>query len=197
MTAFTDRLDSIYTITNRPDLVADTKRMVKAATLKAHSSDFYPKDLFEVALAFEAPAYLQEFEYRTHVPRWRALKYLRKYDFANDSPLEFFEIVTPEQVLDSYKVQKENVLYLAGEVIKIRSYDMFDYAILSCYVHPDVTEDTYSSWVASEYPQVIDFEAASMIFKMIGHDEMASFYTRESAILLAEMKNSNILLQGY
>ncbi len=197
MTAFTDRLDAVYQITNRPDLVADTGAMVKAATLKAHSSDFYPKDMFEVYLSFDVSAYLQEFEYRTSIPRYRALKYIRKYDSVSDTPLNFFDVITPEQVLNGYGVQRDDVVYLAGELLKIRSSTLFDYALFGCYVHPNTTADAYSSWIAMEYPMLIDFLAAAQVFKMIGHDEQASFYDREAAQLLLEMKNSNIVAVGY
>ena len=58
MTVFSDLLSDVYAVTNRPDLVADTKLAVRTATLKAHRSDFYPKDLFETGLTFSTPALL-------------------------------------------------------------------------------------------------------------------------------------------
>ena len=41
-----------HTITNRPDLINETKLAVKAATLKIHQSDYYYRDLIEQGIAF-------------------------------------------------------------------------------------------------------------------------------------------------
>lgn len=196
MTVFSDLLSDVYAVTNRPDLVADTKLAVRTATLKAHRSDFYPKDLFETGLTFSVPAILSEFEYRTAIPRWRALKYIRHFDLTSDTPGDFIQILDPTDVLDSYQIQRQNVAYLAGELLKIRTPAELSYALLGCYVHPITAEDTYSSWIAVEYPDLIIFEAAGSIFKMIGFDEQATFYRQESATLLTEMRNSNILATG-
>jgi len=35
----------VIALTKRPDLVAETTLAVKMATLKAHNSDYYPRDL--------------------------------------------------------------------------------------------------------------------------------------------------------
>ena len=197
MSQYSDLLTDIYSITNRPDLVADTKVALRVATLKAHHSDFYPKDLYETGLTFSAPTTLVDFEYRTYIPRWRALKYLRKYDATTDTPSDFFTVVDPTAVLDSYSVHLENVCYLAGELLRIRSSEAISTALIGCYIHPNTAEANYSSWIATEYSDLIVFEAAGSIFKMIGFDEQAAFYKNESAILLAEMRNANILATGY
>lgn len=196
MSTFSDLLTDIYSITNRPDLVADTKLALRSATLKAHHSDFYPKDLYETGVTFLTPAILAEFEYRTLIPRWRALKYLRHFDLVSDTPGEFFTVLDPTDVLDRYQIQKQNVCYLAGELLKIRSPDALSYALLGCYIHPDTAEATYNSWIALEYPNLLVFETAGSIFKMIGFDEQATFYRNESAILLNELRSSNILATG-
>ena len=52
MATFTELCNDVYTMTKRPDLVAETKLAVKAATLKAHQSDFYPKDIYETGIQF-------------------------------------------------------------------------------------------------------------------------------------------------
>ena len=42
---FAEILEEVYLITNRRDLEAQTKSAIKKATLKAHQSDFYYRDL--------------------------------------------------------------------------------------------------------------------------------------------------------
>jgi hypothetical protein len=177
MATFAELVSDVYTLTNRPDLVAETKLAVKAATLKAHQSDFYPKDLFETGITWSEPAYIQSIDYRALVPRWRAFKYLRKY--SNGMPGDFIKMLTPEQVLDSYGYQKADICYIAGEMLEIRSSTEDAYMIIACYVNPNTDENNFSSWIALDHPYAISYEAARSIFKQIGFDEQASSIRQE------------------
>ena len=80
MSIFTDLCDDVYTITNRPDLINETKLAVKAATLKIHQSDYYYRDLIEQGIAFLTSDYIQQFDIYSLFPNYRALKYIRRYD---------------------------------------------------------------------------------------------------------------------
>lgn len=176
MATYADLVADVITITNRPDLVDLTKLAVRHATLKAHKLDFFPKDIYETGIQWQIPAYIQSLEYRTLVPRWRALKYLRKYDFTTSpgTPGDIFSVITPELILDSYNFQKDNVCYLAGEALEIRSNTKDINMLLSCYRHPDTTEATYDSWIALDQPAAIVHEAARSVFKQIGYDEQSA-----------------------
>jgi hypothetical protein len=197
MATFAQIVSDVKLITNRPDLDNETKLAVKVATLKMHQTDFYPKDLYEVAIQWTPIAYIQSLDYRTLIPRWRAFKYLRKYDSTGSTPGVFFNVLTPEQTIDSYGVNRENICYIAGESLEIRSDTEDTYMLLSCYVHPDIEEATYSSWIALDHPYAIVYEAVSKIFKQIGWDEQAAQMQREVAEQVILLRNSNILAQGY
>jgi hypothetical protein len=147
--------------------------------LKAHHSDFYPKDIYEVGITWPTPDYIQSIEYRTLIPRWRAFKYLRKYD--DGEPSSFINLLTPEQTLDRYGVNKEDICYLAGEMLEIRSSTQDTDMILGCYIHPIIDENSYSSWIALDHPYAIVYEAARGIFKQIGWDEQAQQIRQEVA----------------
>jgi len=178
MASFAELVADVYILTNRPDLVNETKLAVKAATLKAHQSDFFPKDLFETGIAWPSPDYIQSIEYRTLIPRWRAFKYLRKYDTV---PGAFITLLTPEQTLDRYSINKDDICYLAGEMLEIRSSTQDTNMILACYLNPILDENTYSSWIALDHPYSIVYEAARSIFKQIGWDEQAASIKQEVA----------------
>lgn len=175
MSTYSDLVANVITITNRPDLVDLTKLAVRHATLKAHKLDFFPKDLYETGIQWQTTAYIQSLEYRTLVPRWRAFKYLRKYDFSTSpgTPGELFKVITPELILDDYNFQKDNVCYLAGESLEIRSNTLDSYMLLGCYRHPDTTETSFDSWIALDQPFAIIYEAARAVFKQTGYDEQA------------------------
>lgn len=180
MSVFSDLVADVYTITNRPELVDQTKLAIRSATLKAHHTDFYPRDLYETGILWNPVSFLQSLEYKVLVPRWRAFKYLRKYDATTSpgTPGEFFEFMQAESILDDYGVHKENVCYLAGSVIQIRSNTEDEYMLLGCYRNPDTAEATYDSWIASEHRNAILYGAASIVFAATGYDEMKATMDR-------------------
>ena len=179
MATFAELVSDVYILTNRPYLVDETKLAVKMATLKAHQSDYYPKDLHEVGLQWPTPDYLQSIEYRTLIPRWRAFKYLRKY--AGSAPGEFFKLLTPEETLDGYGINKENVCYIAGEMLEIRSDTQDSNMILGCYLNPVTDENNYNSWIALDHPYAITFEAARIIFRQVGSIDESNSMRQEVA----------------
>jgi len=44
MATLNSLMDDVYILTNRPELVAETRLAVKKATLKLHQLDFFAKD---------------------------------------------------------------------------------------------------------------------------------------------------------
>lgn len=193
----TELRQEVYNLTNRPSLVAETLTAIRSATLKLHQLDYFYKDIFETGVAFSSAEYLQQIEYRTLIPKWRALKYIRKTDSSGTDQGTFYEVIAPETVLDSYKVNRENVCYVAGSIVQIRSSEQLQYCLLGCYVNPDITESSYSSWIALDHPYAIIFEAAAIVFKMIGDTDKFTAYTGLAAIQAAEVRLSNIQPVGY
>lgn len=187
----------VYALTNRPDLVAVTLSAIRAATLKLHQMDYFYKDIFETGISFTTAEYVQSLEYRTLLPRWRALKYLRKTDSTGTEQGAFFDVIVPENVLDNYKLNKEDVVYSAGALLQIRSSTQLQYAILGCYLNPDITELGYSSWIALDHPYAIIFEAAATVFKTVGDTEQFAAYTGLAAIQAKEVELSNVQGIGY
>lgn len=197
MATLAELCDDVYTITNRPDLVAETQLAVRAATLKIHQSDFYFRDLFETGIQFDSAEYIQQLDIVTIVPNFRSLSYLRQYDSAGAAAGLFFEILSPGQLLDSYGLERVNIAYAAGRVLNIKAASQIQYALLGVYVNPTVTAGGYSSWVADMYPFAIVFEAVRNLFKQIGYDEQASMYEKLAFEQLVLVKSANIEARGY
>lgn len=198
MADFATLVADVKTITNKPELITETELAVKSATLQLHRSDFFYKDLLETALQFSAEGYLQSIDYRTLFPRFRALKYLRKWDGTNEGVGDFFQIATPEDVLDSYNVQVSDIVYGAGDVLQIKSSTSILYALIGLYQNPIVADAaTYSSWIALEAPYAIVWKAVQIIRSTVMRDPIGSQAAAEQAMLeFSEVKNSNILLKG-
>jgi hypothetical protein len=197
MATFAQLVADVKILTNRPDLDSEIKLAVKAATLKAHHTDFYPKDLFETGITWSPVGFTQSLTYRTLIPRWRSFNYLRKLDSTGIIPGAFFKMITPENSVDEYYIDKVNVCYLAGEDMEIKSSTEDAYMLLGCYLHPDITEAGYTSWIALDHPYAIEYEATSKIFKQTGFDEQAAMMNQEVSEQFMLLKNANILGQGY
>lgn len=190
-------IQEVYTITARSDRVDETASAIKSATLKAHQSDFYYKDIYEVGVDFGTPSFLQSMDYRTLIPRWRAIKYLRKYDLATLTPGTFLNLITPEGVMDRYNVEKSNIYYVAGAYINIKADTSEQGYLVGCYVNPDITSGGYNSWIALDHPYAIIFDAAATVFKATGKDEEAAAYRGLVQEQISMLRASNIIAEGY
>lgn len=191
--AFTTLLNNVYSITNRSDLVADTTYAVRAATLKLHNLDYFVRDLKESKVNFSVADYYQSITYRTLFPRFRALHYVRKFE--SGAPTHFLTPLSPDNVLDSYGVSKENVCYIAGDVIQLRSNTQITDVLIGYFQTPITDPDTYDSWIAEVYGAAIEAEAASTVFKMIGYDEQESRYRTLAAEWARAVQTQNILAE--
>lgn len=198
MATFTELCNDVYTITNRPDLVAETRLAVKAATLKLHQSDYYYKDLYETGISFTSPLPMQQIDIVTLFPRFRALKYFRFYDNSGTgSAGKFFEVLTPNELVDSYGIDKVDVVYVAGSILQIKSRADISDALIGIYQNPDIGELTFNSWIAVQAPYAIVFDAARLVFKQIGQDEQSATFEKLVGEQVLELKMSNIQAQGY
>lgn len=178
-------IQEVYNLTNRPDLVAETKSAVKAATIKAHASDFYSKDIFETGVQFDAATMRQSWDYPSTIPNFRNLNYIRIVADEYDTVGIELEVVAVSELYDAWGVQRSNIAYVAGRVLEIRAAAAFDKMLVGCYVTPVVTDAAYISWVAELQPYAIIHEACRVIFKTIGYDEQSAAYNQ----LVAEEYN--------
>lgn len=175
-TSFASLVSDVMLLTNRPDLVGETKLAVKAATLKAHQADDWIKDLYENSVEFSAAEYIQSLDFKSILPRWRKPRYIRKYDAAGSAVGTFLTYLEPEEVIDGYGLEKSDIFYVAGSNIQIKSSTQLQYILLGAYLNPDITEAGYKSWIADDHPFAILYEAAAIVFKTVGHDEQNVAY---------------------
>lgn len=190
-------VQEVYGLTKRPDRVAETLSAVKAATLKAHQTDYYYRDIKEVGLAFNSASFLQSLDYKSVVPLWRAVKYLRKWDYANDTPGRMLTLVKPGEIFDKFSVQKQDIFYVAGAYVQINSSTQEQYYLLGYYAHPDITDAGYNSWIAKDHPYAIIYDAAATIFKAIGKDDESANYRNMYAEQRLLIATSNVVADGY
>lgn len=166
--------EEVISLTARPDLVAQTLRAVRSATQRAHSLDYWRRDLTEVAMQFDAAEFLQAANMPQLLSNFRSLKYLRKADGS------FIELIEPEEIFNYFNNLRNDVCYMAGDVLQIRSSTAVALFSLGYYRHPNVTEEGWDSWIGSEFPEVITHYAAALICRQIGYQEMAADFERSA-----------------
>jgi hypothetical protein len=196
----------VYTLTNRPDLVAETALAIRKATLKAHNADFWVSDIVVVPqltlpTAVTDPSqassrYVLNLNDPATFPRLRKVSYIKPYISPTgmtqvpgvsgwDSLLSYgagaitqknYVEVTASSVVDDYGLERTNYWYQAGKQVNLRIYTQVLAVVLGYWAYPDITSVAYNSWIASEYPDLIVEEAASNVFRMIGKFDEAQAY---------------------
>lgn len=188
--SLTDLINNVVIITNRPDLVAETTYAIKTATLKAHFADQWKRDIVETTITPLTSVSLTDSRYVFDVTaapfvRFRQLIYAREtpntnpnsfsWDNGNSSPYNVhqYELIEADSIFDEYNRMLANTVYMSGNSLKIRTSYPPTSIDIGYYANPLITSDpvTFSSWIANEYAYIIEQEAASAVFKMIGKDE--------------------------
>ena len=123
-------------------------------------------------ISFDTAAYKQSLDTDV-VPRYRKLKWIRKYDNVSELPGDFLTVIDVPEILDDYGIERENIAYEAGQNIQISSNTELQYMLMGVYVSPDVTSLNYNSWVADNFPYLIIHDAAAKVFQSIGNLEQA------------------------
>lgn len=187
----TELVAVVYTLTGRPDLVAETSAAIRKATLKMHSVDYFYRDLQEKIITFPTPSYKQQYDLGVNLPSYRALKYVRQWNAMPVGTERYLTVIEPDSILDSYGKEATDIWYVAGSNLNIKCRDLVTNLVIGYYKHPDITTATFSSWIAIEQPFAIIEEACATVFQMIGHTEMARKFE------LLSSQNMALLRQNY
>ena len=187
--------DLLNSILKRPDLADMSTLHIKNAILKAHSADFWIKDLFETNFAFGSKETVYTLYPETLIPRFRAMKYLNVIDPDTGWIVRKIEKIDVGQFLDPYSYIRDNVYYQAGNAMKIRVSAKYDTYGIGCFLFPDTTL-TVPSWIADQYPFAILYEAARTMYKIIGKADESRSMELLVGEAMAEVKMSGIDIPG-
>lgn len=193
MALFDDILSDVYVLTNRPDLVGESKLGVRAATIKLHSLEFWREDRVEEELAvitadnqFSLSAVAGVTGDFLHVPRANGIL------FKKTTSDDFFEQIDPKQLLDGYGYRKYNVYYRAGSNYVFFTDTQDTSVIASYYRQPVATEVGYDSWIATMYQHFIAIEAALFVANAIGDKELEARMSNLAVVNLAQLNINHL-----
>jgi hypothetical protein len=177
MTTFAEMETLVLAQTRRPEIPAVTKAAIKSATLRAHHSDFFPRDLNVTTLYYtlSSTAVLYDFpNIQNSLPRLRSLQYIEGIDPITSTPVEKLEYRTADDLYDSDGNRRPHIYTLIGATLRLYPNNATGAASAFYFQNPDIAEAQYSSWIADTYPEELAMWAAAIVFARTGFAEMAS-----------------------
>jgi len=191
-------LEDIYTLTARRDLDAETELALRTATVNAHLCDAFPRDLFVSQVQLPNAAYMASLNIPTLFPGLRALSQIRPLDSnlqpAVLSPENQIAIIELGDIYDDYGQLKNQVAYLAGDSVNVRSwFNSYGY-LVSWFKAPMLRRADYNSWIAQLYPTVIIYWAASIVLDTNGNEAKAKKYMDMTTNIHVPFLKANFLL---
>lgn len=190
-------LAAINALVDKPSMASEIDTMLAAATLRMHQSDFYERDVQEQLVNLGSSASVFSFDAPSTFTRYRAIKYLRKYDPTTATLGKLLDKIDPERVINGYGVDKTNVYYAAGNNLVVKSSEDLQYMQCGWYANPDIAVATYSSWIADTVPHAIIFDACSLIFQMTAQQEQSRKFDALVQEQLVMVKAHGINSKGY
>lgn len=177
-TTFQDMRDAVIANTKRPELVTLTDNAIRMATIRAHSVDFFPRDLTSFVALYSVPTALQLFvdiaDLYTSAPFLRTPKNIMGEDLATLQPVEILEYVTElKDFWDNDKQLRTSVFTQMGDTLRARFAGPTGRATVYYYRMPDTTLESYSSWIANAHKEELAMWAAGIVWARSGFMEQA------------------------
>ena len=189
MSLWTDLLDEVYTLTNRPELVAETAIALRKAVRTAHASARFWRDLVEVPVTGLAVQQVQEISLDLYAPRFRQTAYIKSNSYTD----LYFSPVTIDDLLDADGYGRVNAYWGFGNTLRLRAANVEDNYLLGYYQFPIVSPaDSFTSWIVNEHRDYIVVSAALVVLGSIGEGEIKATMQQLAAGLRAELIQANL-----
>lgn len=208
MTTQVQLASDVYVITNRPDLVAETRVAIQKAIRKFHGADFWTRDLIRKRLVVGVDLIQSDVDQARYVLDIPDLERFRKVSslmypldgipthYMGHLPetLEFLEVAA-DDVISVWRTERRNYFCTIGNAIHIRPswvVPQLDLTYWQWPLIPSNTEDELTSWIANNYPDAIVEEACASVFKMIGKDDEHGRFSALFAENLAIIRGTDV-----
>ena len=183
-------IDEVYTITNRPDLAAETKYAVISATIKAHNTDEFIPDIVQVVTSPTYDADLDLYQIQlAEAPFVRLRKVLAVNTYPVQAPLQ---VVEATNLFNTHGYLAQGIYYIAGQVLNIRD-TRASQAFVTYLTRPDTADATYSSWIADTATDAIVYGAASIVFDLLGKADEKSRFSNLFVATMQDVVANNIV----
>jgi hypothetical protein len=197
MTTFAEMETLVVGQTRRPEVTAVTQAAIRTATLRAHHTDFFTRDLATGTLTYTPSSSARFYDFTdisTTLVRMRAFQLMQSVDAATLIPSENFEYRELQDLYDSDNVLRTSMYTMIGDTLRVYPASATGRLDAYYYRNPVTTEVGYSSWIANEYPDELAMWAAAIVFARTGFAEMAADFQRTHVVPFKELLVSSHLL---
>jgi hypothetical protein len=197
MTTFAEMETLVVGQTRRPEVTAVTQAAIRTATLRAHHTDFFKRDLSTGTLTYtpSSSAIFYDFtDISTTLLRMRAFQLMQSVDAATLIPSENFEYRELQDLYDSDNVLRTSMYTMIGDTLRVYPASATGRLDAYYYRNPVTTEVGYSSWIANEYPDELAMWAAAIVFARTGFAEMAADFQKTHVVPFKELLIASHLL---
>lgn len=197
MTTFADLEALVVGQTRRPEVTAITQAAIRTATLRAHHTDFFNRDLATGTLLYtpsSAASFYDFADVSSTLARMRAFQLLQSVDAITSVPSENLGYRELEDLYDSDNVLRTSMYTMIGDTLRVYPVSATGKLNVYFYKNPVTTELNFSSWIANEYPDELAMWAAAIVFARTGFAEMANDFQRTHVAPFKELLISSHLL---
>lgn len=184
-------------LTRRPEIPAVTNLAIRTAVLRAHHTDFFPRDLVSAEHSYSlvpGSPYVDIVSLSGILPRLRSLNTVRGLDPNTQLEVEELDYRDVDDIYDSDGSQRPSIFNLIGDTLRIYPQWATGRLRISYFRNPDVSEATFNSWIADLYPDQIAEWAASIVYARTGFQEQAKNTQDNAVVPFKELLISSHLL---
>ena len=197
MTTFAELESLVVAQTRRPEVPAITQAAIRTATLRAHHTDFFARDLSTSALQYTPSSSAQFYDFAdisSTLLRLRSFQLVQCVEPSTLIPVENLEYRELQDLYDSDQVRRCSMYTLIGDTA--RMYPTAATGLINVYYYrnPVTSSVGYSSWIADTYPDELAMWAAAIVFARTGFAEMAADFQRTHIQPFKELLISSHLL---
>ena len=197
MTTFAELESLVVAQTRRPEVSAVTQAAIRTATLRAHHTDFFNRDLAMGTLSYTPSSSASFYDFTdvsSTLVRMRAFQLVQSVDSITSVPVETLEYRELQDLYDSDNVRRSSVYTMIGDTLRLFPAAATGQFTAYFYKNPVTTDAGYSSWIADSYPDELAMWAAAIVFARTGFAEMAQDFQRTHVAPFKELLIASHLL---
>ena len=167
--------------TRRPEVPLVTQAAIRTATLRAHHTDSFPRDLASGLLTYTPYSSAGSYDFPSvsaTLPRVRSFQLVQSVDTVTSAPVETLEYRELQDLYTADNVQRLSMYTLIGDTLRVYPQSATGSLLAYYYSNPVTTSEGYSSWIADTYPDELAMWAAAIVFARTGFAEMAADFQR-------------------
>lgn len=185
---------AVISETGKPHMSALVERAVKSIVLRAHQSDYYPRDL--VSDNAVVPGSPSTTVIEALPDRWRKFESIELLDASTGVSLEkYFNAVLPSSAMQFDGTVFPYCYWVEGTNVKLFSEVSIDRLGWYWYANPDLSTTAKTTWITENYEQDIIDGASAYVYLKAGDKDSASIYANFFASFIARLRAENLIVQ--